>query len=208
MPFERASGVLAHPTSFPGPHGIGDLGDGAHQFIDWLSAAEQRYWQIMPLAPVGPGNSPYASVSAFAANPLLISLPRLVTQGLLEDPDLHDLPEFSTHVVDYERAASFKGAKLRRAFDRFRSGAATHLRPHLATFLGEESSWIHDFALFHGSQTSLQWRMVAGVGCRHCVSARGCDRALEIQAALRNGLSRVRPVHVQYAMGRTEAARK
>ena len=148
MQFERASGVLAHPTSFPGPHGVGDLGDGAHRFIDWLHAAKQRYWQIMPLVPVGPGNSPYASVSAFAGNPLLISLHWLKSDGLLEAVDLEDSPAFSSHAVDFDGAATYKETKLRRAFDRFRMGAAGHLRPELQTFLGEASAWVHDYALF------------------------------------------------------------
>src|SRR5215211_4450433 len=155
MQFERASGVLAHPTSFPGPHGIGDLGDGAYRFVDWLHSAKQQYWQNMPLVPVGPGNSPYASVSAFAGNPLLISLPRLVGEGLLEVVDLEDAPTFPSHAVDYEHAAAFKETKLRRAFDRFRAGAATGLRPSLHGFLEEESAWVHDYALFMAAKSQF-----------------------------------------------------
>lgn len=148
MPFERASGILAHPTSFPGPHGVGDLGDGAFRFIDWLQQADQRYWQIMPLVPVGPGNSPYASVSAFAGNPLLISLSWLVGDGLLDAADLHDSPDFFDRRVAFQEATAYKGAKLRRAFDRYRSGAGQGLRAEHEQFLQSQAAWVNDYALF------------------------------------------------------------
>jgi len=74
MRFPRASGVLLHPTSLPGPHGSGDLGDAAYHFVDWLAAARQRLWQVLPLGGIGPGNSPYMSNSAFAGNVLLVDL--------------------------------------------------------------------------------------------------------------------------------------
>src|SRR4051794_29262160 len=142
MSIARASGILVHPTSFPGPHGVGDLGESAFRVIDWLHAAGQRYWQIMPLVPVGPGNSPYASVSAFAGNPLLISLPWLVGDGLLDDADLNDNPGFSPTRVDYAAAGEYKERKLRRAFDRFRVGAAGHLRGEFNEFLIQEAPWV------------------------------------------------------------------
>jgi 4-alpha-glucanotransferase len=132
---------------------VGDLGDPAFRFIEWLQAAGQRYWQIMPLVPVGPGNSPYASVSAFAGNPLLISLPWLVGDGLLESSDLDDAPPFSADRVAYAEAATFKESKLRRAFDRFRAGAAAGLRPELQAFLQAEGFWIHDYALFMAAKS-------------------------------------------------------
>lgn len=148
MSITRASGILVHPTSFPGPHGIGDLGDAAFRTIEWLQAAGQRYWQVMPLVPVGPGNSPYASVSAFAGNPLLISLPWLVGDGLLDGHDLDDAPDFSAEAVDFPAVTAFKSAKLRRAFDRFRAGAASQMRGELSDFLSNQATWVHDYALF------------------------------------------------------------
>lgn len=148
MPIARASGVLVHPTSFPGPHGIGDLGDAAFRVVDWLHAAGQRYWQIMPLVPVGPGNSPYASVSAFAGNPALISLPWLVGDGLLEEGDLHDAPAFPADRVDYDGSERYKRGKLRHAFGRFRMGAAGQLRGEYASFSDRQAAWVDDFALF------------------------------------------------------------
>lgn len=148
MAFDRASGVLLHPTSLPGPHGIGDLGEAAFRFVDWLQVAGQQYWQVLPLVPIGPGNSPYSSVSALAGNPLLISLPCLVRDGLLRQDDLHNAPGFSPHSVDYEGAARYKSALIRLAFERFNSGGHAHLRHELTAFLDHESAWIHDFALF------------------------------------------------------------
>ena len=84
----RASGILLHPTSLPGPGGIGDLGDEAYRVVDWLAAAKQRRWQIMPLGPTSYGDSPYAGLSALAGNPLLISLERLVREEMLDQDAL------------------------------------------------------------------------------------------------------------------------
>ena len=80
---KRLSGVLLHPTSFPGPYGIGDLGPEAYKFVDFLVAAGQSLWQVLPLGPTGYGDSPYACYSAFAGNTLLISPEQLVNEGLL-----------------------------------------------------------------------------------------------------------------------------
>src|SRR5215471_21191507 len=89
MTFPRASGILLHPTSLPGPHGIGDLGDEAFRFADFLSTSGQTLWQVLPLGPTGYGDSPYACYSAFAGNTLLISPARLVREHLLTEADLH-----------------------------------------------------------------------------------------------------------------------
>src|SRR5438128_1339900 len=80
----RRSGVLLHPTSLPGPYGCGDFGPAAYHFVDWLATARQTLWQVLPLNPVGPGNSPYQSVSTFAGNPLLIDLSDQVERGWLQ----------------------------------------------------------------------------------------------------------------------------
>ena len=148
MGVTRASGILAHPTSFPGPHGIGDLGEFAFRFVDWLASAQQQYWQILPLGPGGPGDSPYASPSAFAGSPLLISLPWLVGDGLLDERDLQDPPPFSEHEVDFGEVTAYKLPLLRRAFDRFRMGAASNQRAALAEFNQREAAWLDDYALF------------------------------------------------------------
>ena len=100
MRFPRSSGILLHITSLPGRWGIGDLGSGAYQFVDFLASAGQRLWQIMPLGPTGYGDSPYQALSAFAGNPLLISPDMLRDEGLLHEEDLADAPIFSDHAVD------------------------------------------------------------------------------------------------------------
>jgi 4-alpha-glucanotransferase len=93
-PASRHCGVLLHPTSLPGPHGSGDLGPAAFHFVDWLATAGQDLWQMLPLVPVGPGNSPYASASAFAGSPLLIALEPLTERGWL---DRRALERLATH---------------------------------------------------------------------------------------------------------------
>ncbi|HTH13203.1 MAG TPA: 4-alpha-glucanotransferase, partial [Spirochaetia bacterium] len=90
----RQSGVLLHPTSLPGPHGVGELGPQAFRFVDFLAASGQVLWQVLPLGPTGYGDSPYASFSTFAGNPLLISLDALVKAGDLSISDLADVPGF------------------------------------------------------------------------------------------------------------------
>src|SRR5512142_1526606 len=110
--FERASGILLHPTSLPSRGGIGDFGPAAHEFVEFLHAGRQRLWPILPLAPVGWGNSPYSSISAFAGNPLLISLERLVEHGWLKAERLRDVPDAEGN-VDFARVKSTKAPLLR-----------------------------------------------------------------------------------------------
>ncbi len=157
MKLERASGVLAHPTSFPGPHGIGDMGAGAYEFIDWLAAAGQRYWQILPLGPVGAGNSPYSSISAFAGNPLLISIDGLALAGLETGAGPSG---YSDHEADYAAAHAFKYAALRSAFESFRERGSVELRSQLAAFEDAQASWLRDFARFtalHDQYSGASW---------------------------------------------------
>lgn len=153
MRLERASGILAHPTSFPGPHGVGDMGQGAYEFVDWLSLAGQRYWQLMPLSPVGYGDSPYSGLSAFAGNPLLISIEGLAFLGLDHDGDARG---FNDHEVDYGAAEAFKYAALRHAFESFKERGTIQLREQLKAFEAEQASWLSDFALFMALKQRLQ----------------------------------------------------
>lgn len=152
----RRSGVICHPTSFPGPDGIGDLGESAFRFIDWLARGSQTDWQILPLGPVGPGNSPYSSPSAFAGNPLLISLAWLVGDGLLHEEPNADAPWFSDAHVDYDAVRAFKAPRLREAFQRFRRGGAADLRGPFEEYLRAHQSWLDDFALFMALKDSHQ----------------------------------------------------
>ena len=107
---KRKSGVLLHVTSLPSSFGIGDLGQEARSFIDFLADSCQHVWQILPLNPtrIQYGNSPYSSTSAFAGNPLLISPKLLVGDGLLRAEDLDPIPDFTDGRVDFEAAISYK----------------------------------------------------------------------------------------------------
>ena len=129
MRFQRSSGVLLHPTSLPGPYGAGDLGPEAFGFIEFLAAAGQKIWQVLPLNPTGYADSPYQCFSAFAGNPLLISLERLAEQGWLSEDDLADVPELPTTSIDYGAVIAFRFAKLRKAAARF--FAAVECSPEL-----------------------------------------------------------------------------
>ncbi|MFT4037374.1 MAG: 4-alpha-glucanotransferase [Thermomicrobiales bacterium] len=159
----RRSGVICHPTSFPGPHGIGDFGEAAFRFLEWLARGAQAEWQILPLGPVGPGDSPYASPSAFAGNALLISLPWLVGDGLLESQSLEDLPTLPEDHVDFDAVRALKAPLLREAFSRFRRGAGTPLRAEFDAYREEQAAWLDDYALFmalkddHGGAAWNTW---------------------------------------------------
>lgn len=148
MSFPRESGILLHPTSLPGPHGIGDFGDGAFRFVDWLDEAGQRLWQIMPLGPTGYGDSPYSSPSAFAGNPLLISLNWLEGDGLLVADDLAGAPAFPDDRVEFGEVVEFKHRMLRLAHDRFLGDAGEAQRKAFDRFRADESWWLDDYALF------------------------------------------------------------
>ncbi len=115
----RASGILLHPTSLPGQYGIGDLGAGAYRFVDWLAAQGQSIWQVLPLGPTSYGDSPYQTLSAFAGNCNLISLDRLVDDGLLAARDLADAPPFPAERVDYGWVIPFHDSLLAKAHRRF-----------------------------------------------------------------------------------------
>ena len=112
MTFQRASGILLHPTCLPSRFGIGDLGKSAYEFVDFLERSGQTLWQILPLGPTGYEHSPYTmNFSAFAGNPLLISLERLVEEGLLNSEELTPLPlsaEAASNRVDFDRVIPHK----------------------------------------------------------------------------------------------------
>ncbi len=144
----RASGILVHPTSFPGRAGIGELGPAGHRFVDWLHAAGQQLWQILPLSPTGYGDSPYASLSAFAGNPLLISLEKLADDGLIERQAIDSAPPFPEDRVDYGWVIPWKGEMLQRAYRRFVDTRPLELEAELQAFCRAEEAWLDDYALF------------------------------------------------------------
>ena len=148
MSFERASGVLLHPSSLPGKFGVGDLGDEAYRFADFLSANGQSLWQVLPLGPTGYGDSPYQCFSAFAGNTLLISPEKLVADGLLNSTDLSSIPAFPQQSVEFGRAIKFKAGLLNTAFERFKQTADASLRTDFKHFADGAASWLEDYALY------------------------------------------------------------
>lgn len=141
---QRLSGILHHPSSFAGPHGIGDLGASARGFVDFLQGAEQSLWQVLPLGPVGTDGCPYSSSSAFAGNPLLISLEELVCQGLLYPHELELLPPLNEGVVDWQTAWHRKQPLLDAAFTRL---PASELQRYVS-YCKQHAYWLDDYALF------------------------------------------------------------
>lgn len=157
MKSDRSCGILLHPTSLPSRYGIGDLGQEAYNFIDFLARSGQKLWQILPLNPPGLGQSPYQCFSAFAGNPLLIAPDKLVEEGLLDQADLVDCPAFDAAQIQFAKVEAFKRALFRKAFNRFkvREKSTSYER-----FLEENSSWLGDYCLFmaaHEHFAGLPW---------------------------------------------------
>jgi 4-alpha-glucanotransferase len=146
--FPRSSGILLHVTSLPGRFGIGDLGPSAYEFADFLSAAGQKLWQVLPLNPTGYGDSPYQCFSAFAGNPMLLSLERLQEQGLLQESDLAHSPAFPEEAVDYGPVIAFRTGALRRAAQVFFADGSRADRAAFDRFCESASAWLDDYALF------------------------------------------------------------
>ena len=159
----RSAGILLHPTSFPGRYGIGDLGDAAYRFVDFLEASGQTLWQVLPLGPTGYGDSPYQCFSAFAGNPLLIDPEKLVGDGLMSWADIGEVPPFPEDKVDYGWVIHWKMPLLKRSFYNFRGGADISLEVDFRSFCMEQAGWLEDFALFmalkdaHGGGPWSEW---------------------------------------------------
>lgn len=147
MPFPRATGILLHPTSLPARGGIGDFGPAAYQFVDFLASGHQGLWQVLPLGPLGYGNSPYSSTSAFAGNPLLISLERLADHGWIDRSRIADLPD-QVGPVEYEAAFQRKMPLIAEAADHFVKTATGNPRSRFDRFCVENQGWLDDFVLF------------------------------------------------------------
>jgi len=146
--FPRRSGILLHPTSFPGPEGIGTLGEEAYRFVDFLEAAGQKLWQILPVTPPGMGNAPYSSHSAFAGNTHLVSAASLVEEGLLEPADMEEKPSSPVSRVNYEGAASFKNAVFEKAWKRFLAQATPSQWEMYEDFCTIHACWLEDYSLY------------------------------------------------------------
>ena len=157
MRFDRASGVLLHPTSLPGPHGSGDLGADAYHFIDWLIAGGQKLWQILPLAGIGPGNSPYMSNSAFAGNLLLVDLAELHSLGWLAAEALAPESGMAAEHIDFAVVYPYRMQRLAQAAAEFAAVGTAEQRNDFAQFEAEQASWLNDYALFMSLCEEHHW---------------------------------------------------
>jgi 4-alpha-glucanotransferase len=145
--FSRAGGILLHPSSLPGPYGIGDLGPQAYRFVDWLASTGCKLWQVLPLGPTGYGDSPYQCFSAFAGNPYLISFDALIDDQLLSQDDFAEIPEFNATLVNFGQLIPWKLSLLQKAFSRL-SSASDDFLDEFERFGENNSSWLDDYALF------------------------------------------------------------
>ena len=168
MKFERASGVLLHPTSLPGPYGIGEIGPEAQRFADFLQATGQHLWQILPLGPTSYGDSPYQSPSTFAGNPLWISFDLLMRDKLLAKSQLKNFPAFPADKVDFGPVIQARFDVLKKVCATFAEKASPELQAEFADFCAHNAYWLDDYALFsalkdaHGGVPWTQWEPELG----------------------------------------------
>ena len=178
MTFSRSSGILLHPTSLPGPFGIGDLGAPAFEFAEFLASAGQSIWQMLPLGPTGYGDSPYQCFSAFAGDPVLVNL----TAGL-SVAELKGTPEFSNDVVEYEAVNRFKLGMLDRAYAHFLRVAEPDQKTRFDEFRHQERHWLSDYALFRALKDKFDgvawWQWDQHVALREPKALREAQEELE-----------------------------
>jgi len=160
---QRSSGVLLHVSSLPGKYGIGDFGQEAYRWVDFLDSAGVQYWQILPLNPTGYGNSPYQGLSAFAGNPLFIDPVQLTTLGLLSDADISAHPRFRVRKVDFNKVIAWKRHVFEKAYRIFLKTKPPALTRAYKHFQQENQEWLYDFTLFmalrehHGLKSWKEW---------------------------------------------------
>lgn len=163
---KRASGVLLHPTSLPGPYGCGDLGTQAYRFADFLAEAKQRWWQMLPISPSDKHGCPYSAYSAFAGDPILISLDQLREDGLLTRREIGRMKGGAVGRVDYRATRKFHEPLLRKAFDRFIAGPAG-ARAGMERFRRQHKDWLDDWSLFsalrHAHHGHDWWKWAPGM---------------------------------------------
>jgi 4-alpha-glucanotransferase len=163
MDYQRSAGILLHPTSLPGPYGIGDIGPEAFKWIDFLAESGCGLWQILPLGPTGYGDSPYQCFSAFAGNPYLISPEILISEDLLHSDDLVDHPLFPSEKVDFGAVIPWKLGVLDRSYLRFKNSTSVTIKREYDEFVSLNEDWLNDFALFmalkeaHGGGPWVDW---------------------------------------------------
>lgn len=162
MNYEKYAGILVHPTSFPSPYGIGDMGPGAYEFIDFLEKSGLTLWQVLPLGHTGFGDSPYQPFSSFAGQPLVISIDELRKAGLIWDEDLLEMPQWNPHHVEYGKVISFKTALLKKAYERYENPEIKDAYSTNEDFVLEYKAfcegveWLEDYALFMAGKSHFQ----------------------------------------------------
>ena len=159
MIFPRSAGILLHPTSLPGAYGIGELGPEALRFCSYLHEAGIKIWQVLPLNPTGYGDSPYQSLSAFAGNPLLISLEMLAAEGLLDQEALQSTPRFPSARVDFSMVIPWKFSLLRKAASKFFERATSEAIADYEKFVEANRSWLDDYAFFMAAKDAHQGKV-------------------------------------------------
>lgn len=163
MNFPRKSGILLHPTSLPGPYGMGEIGPAARGFVHTLHRAGQSYWQVLPLGPTGYADSPYQALSTFAGNPMLLSFDDLMEDGLLLAEELSDFPAFPEERVDYGPVLQARQHVLADVCRRFQARASQELIDGFEAFRADNAYWLDDYAEFfalkerHGLRPWTEW---------------------------------------------------
>ncbi len=159
MIFPRSAGILLHPTSLPGAYGIGELGQEALRFCSYLYDSGIRIWQVLPLNPTGYGDSPYQALSAFAGNPLLISLEMLIAEGWLDHDALQSRPSFPPNRADFSTVIPWKFSLLRKAASKFFECAMSEAIADYGKFVEENRGWLDDYALFMAAKDAHQGKV-------------------------------------------------
>ncbi len=157
MGMKRRSGILLHPTSLPGRYGIGDLGQAAYRFVDFLKECGQSLWQMLPLGPPGYGNSPYQCFSSMAGNPLLISLESLAREGWIDPLALKEAPQLPDEYVDFGALVPFKWQQLRVAALAFFQKADRGKKEEFETFCARHRNWLEKYAEFMALKDANGW---------------------------------------------------
>ena len=191
MPFPRSAGILLHPTSLPSRGGVGDFGPAAYQFVDSLASARQGLWQVLPLGPLGYGNSPYSSTSAFAGNALLISLERLGEHGWIDQAKLSSLSSDSG-AVEYDQVFAAKMPLLFEAGRNFVASASEGARRRFEGFCSENAWWLDDFVLFdalRSQQKLASWNeWPTGLARREAEALERARKELAVDLIIRKAL--------------------
>ncbi len=153
----RASGILLHVTSLPGPNGIGDLGPDAYRFVDWLQSTGQSLWQWLPTTPIGPGDSPYQSVSAFAGSPLMVALEPLIEKNWLSAADINAQENWAIN-VEFGKVVTFRNEVLRLSKLGFDARSSTADKAAFASWRSANAEWLNEYALFAALHQANDWR--------------------------------------------------